>query len=399
MKQVVVCFAVLCLLLSACQAASTPVVDLATPSPAQSSPARGSCGDGRCEGPENPQNCPADCKTQSAPTATAPARPTQPVPATTAPTRPALPTLTATARPSDGKKVLYLGIMVHLEGWSDDQNQTRFNEHARWMRDYATLFEKYGAKLTWESKEVTEGVIKWGDNVLLEMQRRGHGVGVHADIGGQKNYECRRFAADLRTEKQQLESLGVTVRHVSGIVSHCDWVTAAADAGYLFTTGQVAYSVMSMPIENRPAQFRDCQTPALCHDTFPTALADRLHPWRMNSGADWLTPAPKGRLVLIPSSGGLTHMEEDATGRTPGKGEDLTQADIDYFIRELEQAIALAQPGKVNTYYVSWSLGSPLDSKMLETWLQRIAPYVASGQVEWKTLPEMYDAYVQWESH
>jgi len=92
-------------------------------------------------------------------------------------------------------------------------------------------------------------------------------------------------------------------------------------------------------------------------------------------------------------------MEEDATGRTPGKSEDLTQADIDYFIRELEQAIALAQPGRVNTYYVSWSLGSPLDSKMLETWLQRIAPYVASGQVAWKTLPEMYDAYVQWESH
>jgi hypothetical protein len=187
----------------------------------------------------------------------------------------------------------------------------------------------------------------------------------------------------------------VTVRHVSGIVSHCDWVTAAADAGYLFTTGQVAYAVMSMPPENRPPEYRNCPSPAACHDVFPPELDARLHPWRMNSGLDWLTPSPNGRLVLIPASGELTHMEEDATGQSSGTGEDLTQADIDYFIRELEQAIALAQPGQVNTYYVSWSLGAPLDPGMLETWLQRIAPYVASGQVEWKTLPEMYEAYVQ----
>jgi len=252
------------------------------------------------------------------------------------------------ATPSSGQGVLYLGIMVHLEGWNDGQDQARFQEHARLMREYATLFEKYGAKLTWESKEVTEGILRWGDNVLLEMEQRGHGVGVHADIGGQRDYDCRRFAADLRAEKEQLESLGVTVRHVSGIVSHCDWVTAAADAGYLFTTGQVAYAVMSMPPESRPAEYRNCPSPAVCYDVFPAELQARLHPWRMNSGLDWLTPSPNGRLVLIPASGELSYMEENATGQTSDKGKDLTQADIDYFIQELEQAIALAQPGQWN---------------------------------------------------
>jgi hypothetical protein len=327
------------------------------------------CGNGVCEGPENAQKCPADCAASASPTE-----------------------ITPTDAP-----VLYLGIMVHLEGWNDDQNQERFADHVRLMREYASLFETYGAKLTWESKEVTDGALKWGDNVLLEMQQRGHGVGVHADIGGQKKYNCRNFSADLRAEKEQLESLGVIVRHVSGIVSHCDWVTAAADAGYLFTTGTVAYAVMSMPEENRPPEYRNCTSPAACHDTFPPELDARLHPWRMNSGLDWLTPSPNGRLVIIPSSGGLTLMEEDATGQMSNKNKDLTQADIDYFIQELEQAIALAQPGQVNTYYNSWSLGSPLDLKMLETWLQRIDPYVKAAQVEWKTLPEMYNAYVQWE--
>jgi hypothetical protein len=180
------------------------------------------------------------------------------------------------------------------------------------VREYASLFEKYGAKLTLESKELTDGILRWGDNVLLEMEQRGHGIGVHADIGGQRNYDCRRFADDLRARKEQLESLGVTVRHVSGICSHCDWVTAAADAGYLFTTGQVAYCVMSLPPEQHPPEYCDCPSPAACHDPFPTDLADRLHPWRMRSGADWLTRDP----IAVEEENGLE-------GLILGRGGDV----------------------------------------------------------------------------
>ncbi|MBC8333444.1 MAG: hypothetical protein H8E28_15795 [Anaerolineae bacterium] len=336
------------------------------------------CGDGTCGGPENPKNCPEDCA--ASPTQTEPS----PSGDQTAPLV------------NEQNAVVSLGIMVHLEGWDDDLDQAKFERHVQLMRDYATLFENYGAKLTWESKDVTEGILRWGDNVLLEMEQRGHGIGVHADIGGQKRYDCNHFAQDLRTEKEQLESLGVTVRHVSGIVSHCDWVEAASEAGYLFTTGQVAYAVMSMPIESRPLEYRDCPSPSACHDTFPTSLEDRLHPWRMNSGADWLTHNPNGELVILASSGGLTCLEEEVTGQTPC--DTYTEADIEYFFHQLDQAIALAEPGQVNIFYVSWSLGSPLDTQLLEIWLQRIMPYVASGQVAWKTLPEMFDSYIDWEA-
>ncbi len=331
------------------------------PLPSGQAPSQGKpgspCGNGVCEGPENARNCPADCVAMES-------------------------TSQASAASGSSPAVLYFGIMVHLEGWDDHLDQARFERHAQLMREYASLFETYGAKLTWESKEVTDGALEWGDNVLLEMQQRGHGVGVHADIGGQKNYDCSRFSADLRAEKEQLESLGVTVRHVSGIVSHCDWVTAASDAGYLFTTGNVAYAVMSMPPESRPAEYRDCQTPAACHDVFPAELEARLHPWRANSGADWLTNAPNGKLVILPSSGGLCVRQ---------KSDDPS---CDVFFRELEQAIALAQPGQVNAYYVSWSLGQPIELDVLEAWLQRMDAYVRAGQVEWKTLPDMYDAYI-----
>jgi hypothetical protein len=123
--------------------------------------------------------------------------PTAEIPPVETATRPQVLTEAAT----DSRAVLYLGIMVHLEGWNDDQDQARFAEHVRLMREYASLFETYGARLTWESKEVTDGALRWGDNVLLEMQQRGHGVGVHADIGGERNYNCSHFAADLRAEK------------------------------------------------------------------------------------------------------------------------------------------------------------------------------------------------------
>jgi len=42
-------------------------------------------------------------------------------------------------------------------------------------------------------------------------------------------------------------------------------------------------------------------------------------------------------------------------------------------------------------------MGKLLDNALAEGWLKGIQLYVQLGQVEWKTLLEMYDAYVQWE--
>ena len=355
---------ILVLLISACK----PV----EPANKQLKPQTQKCGDGICDGPESADNCLEDCGKKES-------------------TRSDAATITDEAGP------IYLGIMVHLEGWRDELvNEEMFDHHVRLIREYASLFETYGAKLTWESKEITEAGILWGDNVLKEMEQRGHGIGVHADVGGQKDYDCGKFDHDLQTRKDLLESLGVTVRHASGVVSHCDWVTAMIDSGYEFTSGNVAYAVMSMPEASRPEEFRNCKSPSACHDLFPEALADRIHPWRMNSGADWITHDPKGKLVMLPSSQGLACYSESAAGVTCN--QDFSKEDIDLFFEELDMAVALRDPDQINMYYVSWSLGKALDSELMEEWLRRIVPYVESGLVEWKTLPEMYDAYSAWES-
>ena len=71
--------------------------------------------------------------------------------------------------------------------------------------------------------------------------------------------------------------------------------------------------------------------------------------------------------------------------------------EIDNAIIELEQAIALSQPGMINIYYAGKSIGQPIDQQVVEAWLQRIQPYINAGKVKWMSLPEIYDAYVAWE--
>jgi hypothetical protein len=338
----------------------------AAEAPSVSAPQKGRCGDGVCAGPENAAVCPADCPAESAAGDT---------PAAASGT------------------VLYYGIMVHLEGWDDARSPSAFERHAELVRRYAGLFEKYGAKLTLESKEFTDGCIQWGENVLKEMEGRGHGIGVHADIGGEKDMNCADFTPLLEERRTTLESLGVRVRHASGIVSACDWVTAAADAGFQFATGTVAYALNSLRPDLKPAGFQ-CDNPAACHQPYPFDLAGRMHPWRAGSGLDWILPSAGGRLVILPSGGGLTCAAEESGSDDSFTKCDFDAADVDALISGLEQVLALVEPGRFNTYYVSWSLGKELDDSLLEQFLQRVKPFADSGRMQWKTLPEMYDLFL-----
>jgi hypothetical protein len=357
----------LVLALAGCNLA-LPAGTSAVPTP--SAPDKGKCGDGRCTGPENASLCPADCAGES------PSGPSD------------------AAQPSGA--VLYYGVMVHLEGWDDAREAGSFERHAAAVRRYADLFEKYGARLTLESKEFTDGCIQWKDNVLREMESRGHGIGVHADVGGEKDMNCAEFAPLLRGRKETLESLGVRVRHASGIVSACDWVTAAADAGFQFATGTVAYALNSLRADLKPEGF-SCDNPAACHQPYPFDLAGRMHPWRMNTGQDWILPSDDGRLVILPSGGGLTCAAEESGSDDSYTKCDFSAADVDALVAELEKVLALVEEGKLNAYYVSWSLGKELADSILEDYLRRVKPYVDSGRLQWKTLPEMYDLYVAWE--
>jgi hypothetical protein len=328
---------------------------------------------------------------------------TKPTPTdqTTLPPSP-VPTNTHTLTPqAEIQTVLNIGIMVHLEGWEDEVNEDKFRAHAALLRQYADLFEIYGAKLTLESKEMTEGAINWNDNVLLEMENRGHAIGVHADVGGSMRDTFLKIKTQLIEMKSLLESLGVRVRHVSGVNSHCDWVTAAADAGFEFVTGVVAYALLSLPPELRPMEILDDARPGEYHESFPFELEGRLFAWRAESGLNWIYDNPDGRIVIIPSGAGIASFYEASQGIFElGGDQDFTIEDIDACQQVLDDIIAYitsSQSTQPYTYYVSWSFGKALDINLLEQWLQMVDAYVAAGQVRWQTIPDMYGMYIEWE--
>jgi len=178
-----------------------------------------------------------------------------------------------------------------------------------------------------------------------------------------------------------------------------DWVKAAIDADYEFTTGTVAYCVMSMPESIRPAEYKNYPNPAACHGTFPVEQRDRMHPWRTNTARNWLEKDPNGKLVILPASGVLKGMKEEMEGKLgTGAVDEFTEEDIDAYINLLEEAISYAEADEVNIFYIGWSIGSPdINENLLEKWLEAIQPYVEAGIVKWKTLPEMYEAFKEWE--
>lgn len=307
-------------------------------------------------------------------------------------------------------EVLNVGLMIHLEGWDNEAtNEDSFKAHAEAVRNFADWLEEYGLTGTFEARpEFVDACEKWGDNVLLELYERGHSIGVHADLAGTSEYSedyYPRFVKLLTENKKDLEELtGIEVKHVSGICSELDWVSVAVEAGYEFTTGGVAYCAMSLPEENQPEEFVGCAGAGQCHDTFPVELEARMQPWRINSGEDWLESDTNGDLVYFASDGVLYSLAEENKGELPeGAMGVFEQDDIDDFFVRLEEGINLVKTDEYNTMYFAWSIGNAArvnsNDELYESWFGGLQEYLESGQVEWKTINDMYNEYLWWEEN
>ena len=266
------------------------------------------------------------------------------------------------------------------------------------MRDTADLFEKYGAKLTLESKEFTEGCTLY-ENVLKEMEDRGHGIGLHADVGGSKKTTFQEMNASLSEMKARLESLGVTVRHVSGVCSDKDWVTACINNGFEAVTGAVSYGLWALDKDLRPEGFEPYKNPQQGHAAYPWDTQGSLYPWRAREGADWIYHHEDGKLIVFPSGISLIHAYEESLDPDSRDSETVfDQNDVDIWEENLKEIVKYTDSGQLCTYYASWSLGSPADLAVLEKWLRMVDVYVRRGQIVWSTVPEMIDLYYEYES-
>ncbi|MFQ5571413.1 MAG: hypothetical protein ACE5G0_17180, partial [Rhodothermales bacterium] len=315
---------------------------------------------------------------------------------------------------------ILLTLTVHLEGWQLDRPDPlgvpTYDNYVAMIEGYVDLLDEYDATFTWEASYLQfhqpgrtevkpQGVFDpahpnyIATTLFSLLSSRGQDTGVHADLGGNpsKPYSDAFFQADLEVMKANMTALGGRVTHVSGICSDLDWAQAAIRAGFQFTTGNVAYCVSAMPREARPDPYKDCRGASDCHQTYPDAIEKRIHPWRIKDGASWLDDDPSGELVVLPTSGGLNCLHESSTSSASATVCELNADDLNVLRPDLERAIALRDPDKVNMYYLVLSIGSPYDKEDVRPFLKLVQEYVDKGQVEWSTANKIYSAYTQWE--
>jgi hypothetical protein len=335
------------------------------------------CGDGICDSFElKNKTCPVDCQNED---------------------------VQESVDDTDTQAVLYFSLMVHLEGWFDEiDNEEVFQKHMTATRELAEIFEKHNAKVTFEaSPETIEACGKW-ENVLLELQENGHGIGVHADRGYSRNpnYSLGVFTAEIKNMKDEAESLGLLIQHVSGTCSGLDWAKASIDAGYEFTTGGVGFCAMSMPEEIRPEEYKNCLNPAECHGNMPLEMSGRIHPWRINTAErDWTEHDPNGELVILASDGGIKNLYEASLDPDASHGDmAYTDEDIQILIDKVDEALSLAKPDQVNQIYFSLSIGAAdVDELFYTKMFEALKPYVEAGRLEYASLNEVYLAYLSSE--
>lgn len=292
---------------------------------------------------------------------------------------------------------LRIGITFHLEGWEWDDPDV-FDRYVNIiLPTVEETLDDHGAVGTFE---VHVDLLKNTDQTSLfsDMAEAGHGVSLHADLGGSvdgSEYTDADFVADLIERAAVLESQIGQRRGASGICSDLDWITAAREAGFEHVTGNVAYCNMAMDPEFRPPEYPDCPHMAACHGVWPEALADRIEPWRLGDVNAWTTDDPAGEVVDLPSSGTLSCFAENRGAGTGGSDCVFDDEDIDAYLEEIDAALAMHESGHgEHMHYVVWSLGRVPDEQMLGAWLSAIEPYVAAGRVRWSTTDEMMDAWL-----
>lgn len=295
---------------------------------------------------------------------------------------------------------LMLGMTLHLE------NKTFDSAYFAALDGFAKSFEAHGGKLTFEPRD-TVVTAAAGPPQLLDwktLEARGHSVGSHAGIGGTMATTLATFTAQATMRYNQLLPRLNRLDHVSGNCGNVDWVTGIADAGFKFTTAATVLCLYSMQPADRPAPYQtlNCSgaTDPVCHKSYPSALSGRIHPWRAQDAGHWLTDSATGRIVVVPGSGTLPCLQEEATSSGTGLPTcTLTQEDVTRALADLDGAIALSDANQINSMYFvwgSWSI-SAAEQPVLDSFLAEVDKRIAKGQVRWSTLPAIYDAFLAWE--
>jgi hypothetical protein len=329
-------------------------------------------------------------------------------------------------------KPLYIATIMHLEKalvdedrtWWDYTDKNYYDLHVEYLLAAANLYEEHGAKMTVEASiSIAENIPYYNFNVLEELQSRGHGIGAHMDLGVdvQRSNNFWEIVPDLLqgelsseidAQKVALDSiLSESIIHNSGTPSPLDWVQANLDAGFQCHTSAVSYYLASLNEEYRPSGWTDQYIlDGHYHTTYPFTFNERINPWSIESSENWIVPS-NGDFIYIPGESGvpLDYLDEFYNQGITDHGAllsdaEFTQEDVDQAIKMIEEALTYSDPNKVNSYYFmvlmhTIKADEENDFILLKDFFERINVYVESGQIEWKTIPEICLEYQEWKDN
>ena len=394
MKHLMILFAlILVAQVSACNlAGDNGPAQTATPPVTSTSP----CGDGDCSGPENAQNCPADCPSSTTGTGSGPG---------------AEPTGTSQPAPvHQGDAPLFMTTMTHMEGnFTDDRDQGVFLRHVEELRYGMDLADEYGAILTFESeKPFARANALWNLNIMAEIRDRGFGVGTHCDIGfNEPPMAVGKFAAMFVENKSLVDALIGAENNLgcSGGGSVNDWALAASQAGFKYLDGIVSMHYLSMPMENRPGlEWTDeFVRNGHFHLNSPVDLYQRIYPFEVANAQDFL---PDENPVIVISSGELGLFSAMAEkGREYGGGPILhddeytfDNADVDALVQkilEVDQNRDRKRIAKLCVYLPA-NAYVPENDEVLRYFFEQMQILANQGVITWATQKQVYEAYVAW---
>lgn len=299
---------------------------------------------------------------------------------------------------------LYITTMTHMEGnFKDDVDEDLFRKHAADIRWAMDLFDEYGAKLTIESEQpFALANTTWSDNVLADVIAQGHGVGTHADFGG--NVRIRLTLNDLianfKENKALIDDLVGAENNfgVSGGTGPTDWVLGASAAGFHYMDGVTGFGYLSMDESERPDGWDDSYIRNTSyHDSIPVDFAERIYPLQLADATDLENDDDAVITIMGGDIGELASLAEGRSNCFPDCTFDADDiAAVEAAILEADSIRDRSKFAKINMHIPAILL-TTRNETLLREFLSMIQTYVDDGTIIWATQKGAYEAFVDWE--
>lgn len=268
--------------------------------------------------------------------------------------------------------------MPKITGYYNDQ---LFNSHKKYIIDFINLLDKYNGSATIQVQSpFTEVIIKKGDTLLSDIEKRGYEIALHfhedAHLG--KNSEKLSFEDWCRVIKEEInliKSCGVEndILYMSGGNLYKDLLKALDCAGIKIISDY----------KNPRTQETDYRVIG-------------INPFRPSDGPlnldEFTINNPQGNVVFLPE--GLYDPEIFKNKKNMSNEEWF-----EYLKDSLLKSLSIKSDDLINVFHITIHPGE-FPIKLIEDFIKNVVdPLIKEGKIKWATFSEMYYEYIKWEEN